>query len=314
MAGNGGFYTTDTVRQKFTGQERDTQTDGTLTGLDYFQARYYSPVQGRFTSADPGNAGADPSDPQTWNGYAYVDNNPMANVDPDGLGFWSDLAGFIGSILGGGGGVGNIGGTLGGCGGPLGNCGSLGGGPWSEQSGLGGVQDPGRFIFSATGSGNGSGSGDWLKGVRDAALMTFEWHYGVGPRHRTFGPNTVEVKNMRYAPGVDKARQFFYNKVLSGPLQPVYNYQAGFGLKGYVAAGLNPTQQFVGNYRVDIAPTTAGDGATFTLTNTTSFTSFFYGIAPSWERHGGLPMGNASQSYYWTEAIPETISNRACGR
>jgi RHS repeat-associated protein len=73
-------YGPNTVPQKFTGQIRDNET-----GLDYFQARYYSAAQGRFLSPDPGNAGADPSDPQTWNGYAYVGNNPLSRTDPSGL-------------------------------------------------------------------------------------------------------------------------------------------------------------------------------------------------------------------------------------
>jgi RHS repeat-associated protein len=74
------LYGTGTMRQRFTGQERDAET-----GLDYFQARYFSGVQGRFTSPDPGNAGADPSDPQSWNGYAYVGGNPLAFTDPSGM-------------------------------------------------------------------------------------------------------------------------------------------------------------------------------------------------------------------------------------
>src|SRR5207237_2082070 len=134
-------YGANTIRQKFTGQERDGESM-----LDFFQARYYSGALGRFLSADPGNAGANPADPQSWNGYAYVGNNPLTFTDPSGLGFWSDFAGFIGQILGGwllngvglgGGGIGNIGGTLGGCGGPLGKCGRLGAGPGSAQCGLG---------------------------------------------------------------------------------------------------------------------------------------------------------------------------------
>jgi RHS repeat-associated protein len=72
-------YNVDTVRQKFTGQERDNESY-----LDFFQARYFSGIQGRFTSPDPGNAGADPSDPQSWNGYAYVSGNPLAFTDPSG--------------------------------------------------------------------------------------------------------------------------------------------------------------------------------------------------------------------------------------
>jgi RHS repeat-associated protein len=70
----------DKVNQKFTGQERDEET-----GFDFFQARYFYGAQGRFNSPDPGNAGADPMNPQTWNGYSYVRNNPLAYVDPSGF-------------------------------------------------------------------------------------------------------------------------------------------------------------------------------------------------------------------------------------
>jgi GH24 family phage-related lysozyme (muramidase) len=39
---------------------------------------------GRFMSPDPGNAGADFTNPQSWNGYAYVLGNPLGNTDPSG--------------------------------------------------------------------------------------------------------------------------------------------------------------------------------------------------------------------------------------
>jgi hypothetical protein len=41
--------------------------------------------QGRFMSLDPGNAGADITDPQSWNMYSYALNNPLRYVDPFGL-------------------------------------------------------------------------------------------------------------------------------------------------------------------------------------------------------------------------------------
>ncbi len=53
--------------------------------MDFFTARYYGSALGRFTSPDPANAGADPTDPQSWNAYAYVRNNPLALVDPMGV-------------------------------------------------------------------------------------------------------------------------------------------------------------------------------------------------------------------------------------
>ena len=84
---------------KFTGQVRDGET-----GLDYLNARYYDPAQGRFQSMDPGNAGGDLASPQTWNGFAYVNNSPMNYIDPSGQ-FLATTAGSgggpIGTIVGG---------------------------------------------------------------------------------------------------------------------------------------------------------------------------------------------------------------------
>ena len=54
--------------------------------LDDFMFRRYSPGQGRWISPDPaGLAAVDPTNPQTWNRYAYVANNPLSFVDPLGL-------------------------------------------------------------------------------------------------------------------------------------------------------------------------------------------------------------------------------------
>ncbi|WP_168170351.1 RHS repeat-associated core domain-containing protein [Rhodanobacter sp. C03] len=52
------------------------------TGLVYMQARYYDPSVGRFLSTDPvtptaGNA-------FNFSRYAYANNNPIVNTDPDG--------------------------------------------------------------------------------------------------------------------------------------------------------------------------------------------------------------------------------------
>jgi RHS repeat-associated protein len=66
----------------FTGKERDAES-----GLDNFGARYNSSSMGRFMSSDPGNAGLVNADPQSWNAYAYVRNNPVNLTDPTGAVF-----------------------------------------------------------------------------------------------------------------------------------------------------------------------------------------------------------------------------------
>jgi RHS repeat-associated protein len=65
----------------FTGKERDTES-----GNDYFGARYYGSSMGRFMTPDPSTLEyADPTNPQSFNLYSYVLNNPLINFDPDGL-------------------------------------------------------------------------------------------------------------------------------------------------------------------------------------------------------------------------------------
>lgn len=79
---------------KFTGHERDFNS-GTLTENsnynDYMHARSTVPQWGRFLSVDPGKV--DPKQPQSWNRYSYVMNNPMNGTDPTGkCGEWVDLS------------------------------------------------------------------------------------------------------------------------------------------------------------------------------------------------------------------------------
>ena len=64
---------------KFTGKERDSES-----GLDNFGARYNASTLGRWMIPDLPFADQHPEDPQSWNMYAYVRNNPLAHVDPNG--------------------------------------------------------------------------------------------------------------------------------------------------------------------------------------------------------------------------------------
>ncbi len=77
---------TDTTgnQYKFSGKERDTETT-----MDYFGARFYSSNYGRFLTADwtatpSPTPFANINDPQSFNLYSYVENNPTTGIDPDG--------------------------------------------------------------------------------------------------------------------------------------------------------------------------------------------------------------------------------------
>ncbi len=78
----------------YTGREWDKET-----GLYYYRARYYDPMEGRFISKDPiailgniynnaYNITEDQRVKSIVNPYAYTDNNPINYTDPTGLASW----------------------------------------------------------------------------------------------------------------------------------------------------------------------------------------------------------------------------------
>lgn len=76
--GNG--YNASNVRQEYTGYEKDSES-----GLEFAQARQYNSMHGRFTSVDPLNESGITANPQTFNRYTYVSNDPLNSVDPSGM-------------------------------------------------------------------------------------------------------------------------------------------------------------------------------------------------------------------------------------
>ena len=65
---------------KYTGMEQDAETD-----LGHTQYRQFTPVEGRWMSPDPYNGSYDLTNPQSFNRYGYVNNQPMQAFDPYGL-------------------------------------------------------------------------------------------------------------------------------------------------------------------------------------------------------------------------------------
>ncbi|MAG35305.1 MAG: hypothetical protein CL878_03525 [Dehalococcoidia bacterium] len=64
---------------RYTGQR---SLESSLGSLYHYQARWYSPVLGRFLSPDP--IVPEPGNPQDLNRYAYVRNSPYVYIDPSG--------------------------------------------------------------------------------------------------------------------------------------------------------------------------------------------------------------------------------------
>ncbi|HUJ30458.1 MAG TPA: RHS repeat-associated core domain-containing protein [Candidatus Acidoferrum sp.] len=79
-----------TTPSKFTTYYRDSESNN-----DYALARHYINRFGRFMTVDPaGMAAQDLTNPQSWNLYAYVRNNPVGLTDPTGLWcVWDDGTG-----------------------------------------------------------------------------------------------------------------------------------------------------------------------------------------------------------------------------
>jgi RHS repeat-associated protein len=85
------------TRYTFTGQYSyvsDEATDAAGFGLIYFNARWLDPGLGRFAQADTIIPGA--GNPQAWDRYAFVYNNPLQYTDPTGH---NPVIGFLTGLL-----------------------------------------------------------------------------------------------------------------------------------------------------------------------------------------------------------------------
>jgi len=65
---------------QFAGMDTDLETDS-----HHAQYRQYDSIAGRWMSPDPYDGSYDPSNPQSFNRYSYVMNNPLSFTDPTGL-------------------------------------------------------------------------------------------------------------------------------------------------------------------------------------------------------------------------------------
>ncbi len=320
-------YGTDKVNSPGNDQpDFATYTEDGTTGFEYANHRYYSAGLGRFLSVDPYGNSAQLDSPESWNRYTYASDDPVGSFDPFGLGNCTpdDLSGCGGNwsvtVSSGNGGQANFladdTGNTTAC--PHGSLGKKDGGS-SNCDGRNPTTPVARFttsvpcqtIASQALSGSSlqkfsqavesfasslvnaiTGFEQFQDGTQGAATMTWQWATGTGPDSQVFDPSSQQSADMAVSVLVGNA----VSKYLS--TGKFYGGES-FGLNELVAAGINPTQQFVGSFSYSIG--NRGDGnITLDLWNNTSFTSLTYGKGPSWTRSQFGPGGNMSQEYMIT--------------
>lgn len=84
------------ARQKYAGMEKDE-----ASGMSHTLWRKYDGMSGRWTSPDPYGGSMTVADPQSFNRYTYVNNDPLNLTDPTGLVYqvkaehgWSEVSDF----------------------------------------------------------------------------------------------------------------------------------------------------------------------------------------------------------------------------
>lgn len=145
--------------------------------------------------------------------------------------------------------------------------------------------------------------------------LTWNWFSGTGSRNVIF-KNDYIADSLRDANVVNQARAYWYsqvnlgNKSITDSLENFRGAQAwtggNFGITGAFKAGLDPVEQFIGSFRVDM--TSDGTNLEFTIKNTTSLKSLLYGVGPEFERGRmwfdfHIPLGNTRQTYIFSEPI-----------
>jgi len=79
------YAETGTTDRSLTAQNQDMVSSGSYPLYDFLM-REHNAAWGRWISPDPAGLGAtNPANPQTWDRYAYVANNPLGLIDPLGL-------------------------------------------------------------------------------------------------------------------------------------------------------------------------------------------------------------------------------------
>jgi RHS repeat-associated protein len=221
----------------FTGQNADTNST-----LYDFTFREYRPSQGRWVSPDPlGLGAANPGNPQSWNRYAYVLNNPLIAIDPLGL---TCAAGEDGNWYDNGDGNG---------------CGLAG------QSVADNPINPDTVV-------NVNDTVEDVPTWDDNVYFFLLWASGIGPGTINYGPNDGMTQQLAGTSTFDQLRQKYKQQGCPNTGKPIPggDHVTPF-IEGYLPPGNSALAQ-VGGFSA--TGSTTGNVTTFTITNVAGQASF----------------------------------------
>ncbi len=299
------YGASDKINQRFTGQDRETEN---VVPVDYFNARNFTGVLGRFNSPDPGNAGADMAHPESWNGYSYVANNPLSTVDPFGL-----------------------------------SCVTLDDGGLADDGDgngcVGAGESPGDPADAGTlnqGQTNAQSNGNWDSiSTNDTTpwQLGWQWATGTGPSQQAFGPNSPMTQTLQQHSHIQNVKHSICGQMRNGQVPPAGNVSANYSL-----SGLQGVPKYFGDYSTlltggatgNLAVTYLGSYALtynvgsfdmsagtatvqFHVSNSSTIESAthppYIGYTQWWDQNVGQPLNNlfqsgplspTSQDFYWT--------------
>jgi hypothetical protein len=169
----------------------------------------------------------------------------------------------------------------------------------------------GYISFPNGRNGSIASDNDWPLAWKRKNDLFYNWYDGTGAENRIYLPKHPMTQRLKNARAVNKARAYFYKKYLNDYKTGISlkgasatNIKGDFGVIGFISAGLDIVEQFVGSMNIDIHVDEKGENLLFVISNTTSETSAFYHLADSHEiEWGDTDMGNLNQVYIFKEPI-----------
>ena len=140
------------------------------------------------------------------------------------------------------------------------------------------------------------------------------WFMGALPSQITYQPNSPQTSDMRQSPGAGVMRTQF---TAAGGQNVRVNYGTGQAFVDTIAnpftANWSGTGMQVGGFGGATVRNNGDGTATFTITNVAGANSFFYHAIDNRTAPSG-PMTNVTQTFIWTEPVPQTPPSTTGGK